>query len=311
MERELLTRLGLPHGASEAEIDSAHEEIAHFLESAPADLRGWARQRAAENDEAFALLSDRTALGEAAAAASSVKPAPGAAPRLAQVAAPGRRAGSMRRWALGGAAVLAIVLGGWFVYTSDLPNVPAMTGTPAPEAPRQLDTTRVAQLMEVIAANPDDVEAMQQLADVYFDAADYSVAASWETKILAVDPANITAHLAYGAAQYNLGNEAEAEVHWRKVIELDPDDVNALAEAHYDLGFMYFSADPPDIEQTITEWRLVLEIAPGSDIAQTVSTHLETLEEWQASPAATPGATPGAGQSPAPSPQQPSARPSP
>ena len=87
-----------------------------------------------------------------------------------------------------------------------------------------------------------------------------------------------------GAAAYNLGSSADAETHWRRVLELDPQNV----EAHYDLGFMYFSAEPPDVPKTIAEWQQVVAIAPDSQIAQTVSTHLQTLEQWQssASPAA-------------------------
>jgi tetratricopeptide (TPR) repeat protein len=207
-------------------------------------------------------------------------------------------------------ALAGVLIGAYVVYASDLPSVPGLSGTPAPETQQQtLDTARVAELMQTIQANPSDIAALQELADLYFTARDYGVAAEWEQKILDIDEGNVTAHLAFGAAQYNLGNSADAESHWRRVIELNPTDVNALVEAHYDLGFMYFSANPPDIDKTIAEWQQVIDLAPGSDIAQTVSTHLDTLEQWEASssPSASGSASasgsPAASPTPAPSPR--------
>ena len=195
-----------------------------------------------------------------------------------------RRVGPAARVLLAGAALAGVLLAAYVVYASDLPAVPGLSGTPAPEGGQAvLDTARVAELMQVIQSDPNDVAALQELGDLYFVAKDYGAAAEWEQRILDIEPDNITAHLASGAAQYNLGNSADAETHWRRVIELNPDDVNALAEAHYDLGFMYFSAVPPDVERTIAEWQKVIEIAPDSDIAQTVATHLQTLEGWDAS----------------------------
>ena len=44
--------------------------------------------------------------------------------------------------------VLAIVVAGYVVYTSDLPSVPGLSGTPAPEGAAQLDTARVACFLQ-------------------------------------------------------------------------------------------------------------------------------------------------------------------
>ena len=83
------------------------------------------------------------------------------------------------------------------------------------------------------------------------------------------------ARLALGAAQFNLGDVADARRQWLRVIALDPKNV----EAYYDLGFLYLSKDPPDMAAAKEMWRKVVEMAPpGSDVAKTVATHLKGLE---------------------------------
>lgn len=309
LERDLLTRLGLPDGASEDDVENAHTDVVAFLERAPNDLRAWSRLQIAAADEAYALLSDRTAL-DLQQEARVPAPTPESptlsrsqrAARASVVQQPvslGARIGPLGRVLIGAAGVVGILLVGYFIYASGLPSVPGLSGTPAPEGSQPvLDSARVAQLMQVIQSSPNDIAALQELGDLYFAAKDYTAAAEWEQRILDVDPNNVTAHLALGAAAYNLGNSADAEVHWRKVIEINPADIDALAEAHYDLGFMYFSADPPDVERTIAEWRKVIEIAPDSEIAQTVATHLQTLEGWNASASPTTSGSPTVSGSP-------------
>lgn len=314
-EHDLLGRLGLGDGASEDQVETAHNDVVAFLESAPPDLRDWARGQLATADEAYALLSDRagTFLEPTQPAQSTRRTRAARAAQLAATDEPRlpflRRIGPLGRIAIATIALAGVLVGGYVVYASDLPAVPGLSGTPAPEGQQAtLDTARVAELMQTIQADPNNLAALEELGDLYFAARDYATAAEWEQKVLDIDPDNITGHLALGAALYNTGNSTEAEVHWRRVIELNPNDTEALVEAHYDLGFMYFSADPPDVPKTIIEWQAVIDIAPDSDIAQTVQTHLQTLEQWNASaspsssgsPRATDGATPTPAASPTP-----------
>jgi cytochrome c-type biogenesis protein CcmH/NrfG len=324
LERELLARLGLPADASSLDIQNAYDELTSFLERAPRDIGRWARRQIDIADEAYALLSDPTTslasgsawptdvagtpppntlladvdeLGVATATrADHSMPAGLAGLDRSPVSAPTRRFGPVGRALVAALAVVAFVTVGYAVYASGAPVVPGVTGTPAPEASAQaqIDTARVAELMGKIQADPKDVASLQALGDLYFGVGDYATAADWETKVLALDPTNATAMLGLGAAQFNQGNAADAEKQWRAVLAIDPRNI----EAHYDLGFMYFSQDPPDVAQTTAEWNAVIEIAPDSDIAKTVSTHLKTLETWaaSASPAgsAEPVASPGA-----------------
>ena len=69
-------------------------------------------------------------------------------------------------------------------------------------------------------------------------------------------------------------------------------------EAHYDLGFMFLSKNPPDLVNVRAEWNEVIAIAPDSDVAKTVATHLKSLD---GSPAPSAGSSAGPAVSPAPS----------
>jgi tetratricopeptide (TPR) repeat protein len=337
VECELLGRLGLSMDANTQDLERAHDELIEFLELAPHELSGWADRQVALADEAYVLLSDptRTLSGVSIAtlpvlpraAASAAEPVPStrdpvgnellARPVSPALAAPaGERGGrsQVRRVLLAAGVVVAALTVVFGVYATGAPAVPGVTGTPVPEASgaAQVDTAQVGALMQNIQADPMDVASLQALADTYFQASDFVTAAEWERKVLAIEPKNITALLGLGAATFNQGNATEAEEHWLAVLDIDPYNL----EAHYDLGFMYFSQNPPDIERTTAEWNSVIEIAPESEIAKTVATHLETLQSWAASslpsesPAASPaGATPNsdpsADSSPAPSPAVP------
>jgi tetratricopeptide (TPR) repeat protein len=325
VERELLGRLGLSMDANTQDLERAHDELIDFLELAPHELRGWADRQVALADEAYVLLSDptRSLVGVSIETLPSLAPAgnapaPSVAPPHGTVAhepiahptnparpdLAGERGGrsQVRRVLLAGAGVVAVLTVVFAVYATGAPAVPGVTGTPVPEASgvAQVDAAQVGALMQNIQADPTDVASLQALADVYFQASDYTTAAEWEAKVLALEPKNITALLGLGAATFNQGNAIEAEKHWSAVLDLDPLNL----EAHYDLGFMYFSQNPPDIERTTAEWNSVIEIAPESDIAKTVATHLETLQNWAASsvPSESPAASSSVGATPSPDP---------
>jgi tetratricopeptide (TPR) repeat protein len=229
-------------------------------------------------------------------------PHPGRTPRRDRTRTPapaGTARGLTRsrplRVGLVGAVLVAVVVG---VYAMGRDSgVPGISGTPTDKATAAttatpVDQAKVATLMAKISTNPKDVASLRTLGDIYFQAADYATASTWQQKILAIDAKDVTAHLALGAAQFNLGNASEAEKQWKQVVAIDP----RQAEAHYDLGFLYLSQSPPDLAKVRAEWRTVVDIDPKSEIAKTVATHLSSLD------GATPGASPTASPSASPTP---------
>jgi cytochrome c-type biogenesis protein CcmH/NrfG len=239
-------------------------------------------------DEAFALLSGPTQdLIQAAQPAAMGQDAPfeSSQPVAATPAAPGAfaalAADKPRRKkmlaAIGAVVAIAVV---FLVFQmgkgSDVPGISGKpTGqetTAAAAGSTPVDQAKVAALMKKISANPKDVASLQGLGDAYFAANDYKNAALWEQKVLAVDPKNQVALLALGAAQFNLGNAVEAKKQWLIAAKLYPNN----AEVHYDLGFLYMSATPPDTANMQAEWKKVVAIDPSSQLAKTVATHLKS-----------------------------------
>jgi tetratricopeptide (TPR) repeat protein len=134
-----------------------------------------------------------------------------------------------------------------------------------------VDQAKVTALMVEVSKNPTATVTMQALGDAYFAAEDFNGASVWEQRILDLEPTNMTALLSLGAAQYNLENFTEAEKQWRVAEWLYADN----AEVHYDLGYFYQNAAPPDTAKMTAEWRQVIAIDPYGDFAKLVAPHLK------------------------------------
>jgi cytochrome c-type biogenesis protein CcmH/NrfG len=296
---ELLGRLGLRANASDQDVEKAHTGVVEFLELAPREVKSWAAACTTDVDEAFALLSgpeQDLIRPEAQSVVTSQhpqdepsQPAVPAAPAAPAAPASRRPTRTVLVWAIVPVLIVAVVLAVFYMGKSDVPGI---SGTPTGQettaasggapAATPVDKAKVTALMTKVSANPKDVASLQGLGDLYFAAQDYKNATVWEKKVLAVDPKNQVALLALGAAQFNIGNAAEAKKQWLVAAALYPN----LAEVHYDLGFLYMSQTPPDKVNMTREWERVVAIDPNSNLAKTVATHLKGAP----SPSATPSA---------------------
>jgi tetratricopeptide (TPR) repeat protein len=170
----------------------------------------------------------------------------------------------------------------------------ASSGAPA------VDEAKVADLMAAYQADPADQATLLALADEFYAGALYDQAATWLDKLLAISPDHIQGLLARGAVYFNLNDIPNAKVAWEKVATLEPENV----EVHYDLGFLYLNQAVPDWAGVQAEWNKVIELDPGSSLAQTVRSHLDSLDASSMLPASSgdPGASAAPAASPAASP---------
>ena len=141
--------------------------------------------------------------------------------------------------------------------------------------------------MAKIQANPKDTVSLLALADEFYAGEQYAQAATFLDQLLAIEPENIQALLARGAVSFNLGDLDAAEATWKKVVAIDPKN----AEVHYDLGFLYLNQPAPDWAGVQREWNLVIELDPGSDLAKTVQSHLDSLVAASMLPGGSPAAS--------------------
>jgi tetratricopeptide (TPR) repeat protein len=260
VKSDLLARLGLRAEADDQELESTHDTIVEYLDAAPSDIRGWADRRQQEVDRIFTLLT-----GPESELQSLARPTTrGAAP-----AGQEGRPNQTNRILLGVIAVLVtigVVVG---VYWIGKPDVPEMTAAQqTTQTAPVLDQAKLADLTKKVAANPKDVASLQGIADLYFNAQDWTNAKAFAQKILAVDPKNQQGLVSLGAAAYNSGDTATAEKTWKNGVALFPNS----AELHYDLGFLYMTTGRNDLMKV--EWAKVVAIDPKSELAKTVQSQV-------------------------------------
>ncbi len=210
--------------------------------------------------------------------------------------------GIWKKLALGGAAVIAVFAVGFganaIVNGNDASPAPTPNAAEASPSAPAVDQAQVAQLMTKYAADPNDTATLLGLADAFYAGQDYASAGEWLDKLLAIDPKNIQALLARGAVSFNLSDLPTAESTWKKVVDIAPDNV----EVHYDLGFLYLNQATPNWAGVQSEWTRVIQLDPGSDLAQTVQSHLDALVASSMIPASPASGSPAAGGSPGASP---------
>lgn len=308
--------LGVSEDASQDEIEARYRELSDHLASSaiPATLKDWATREAALVDEAYAVLSDperraeleqtahaapaaATAVAAAAAqppAAIAADPDPAPAPAATSPPRRERPVSALNALFVGvpwklmalGAAIGLVVLGGIFLGNEILSG-----GDDAPAAEQAnelapIDTERVAELMALVQQDPKNAEATFELGEIFFLGGEWQAGIDWFTKLLELDATNVHALTDIGTANFNLGKYEEARAAWLKAKEIDPND----EQVHYNLGFLYANVEPVDFAAALAEWQAVVQLAPGSDLANTAQVHLDSLAS-EASPEASPAPT--------------------
>jgi tetratricopeptide (TPR) repeat protein len=276
--------LGLPEDSGATEIEARYQELSTYFGGSdlPGHLQEWGREQAARVDEAYAMLSDPDLragldgeLEEQPVAPVTVATAAPPAPQPAQTAS-GRRSARLPLMALalgifiGSAALLAVVVAEMgFEEGEEDPAAEQVEG----EQFVPIDTERVAELVTSYQADQTNPETLFELGEAYFLAGEWQQGLDWFQKLVVVDAANVHAWTDVGTAHYNLGQIPEAQTAWQKGLELAPED----PQLHYNMGFLYANAETPDFEAARREWQTVLDLAPGTQLAQTVQVHMEGL----------------------------------
>jgi tetratricopeptide (TPR) repeat protein len=305
--------LGVSEDVSQDELETRYRDLAEYLSSSaiPSRLQGWARQQAELVDEAYAILADRErgeAAGEEQETDTEAQPSAGTAGKRGR-RQPERARNEQTRFeeepqrdrdgrqssasgvsaSLGlfrsqpllvgiliGVALVGAVLLGRYGFDGD-GEESAVAADQQPEvgASIPLDTERVAELMAAVEQNPGDAFALFELGESFFQANQWDAAITWFTKLLELDPNNVHAMTDIGTSHFELGRMDEAETTWLAALELAPGD----AQVHYNLGFLYANAEPPEFAAAKQAWERVVQLEPDSDIAQTAQVHLDSLDE--------------------------------
>ncbi|MFT3944984.1 MAG: hypothetical protein QM705_14330 [Ancrocorticia sp.] len=91
------------------------------------------------------------------------------------------------------------------------------------------------------------------------------------TSAIEKNPQAVEERLELGVLYFNDRYIDKAQVIWLEVTELAPDNVSAW----YNLGFSYLSMDPAQMDKAKEAWQRVVDLDPESQMAKTVSMHLQ------------------------------------
>lgn len=144
----------------------------------------------------------------------------------------------------------------------------------------------VASQQTAVAENPDDYEALLLLANLLGNSNRLSEAIPVYERAIDLRPDDAATRLDFARALSDGGKPADAEVQFKQVIALDPNNQAAF----YYLGEMYRTSKPARTDEAILHYLRVIEIDGGSFLAEQARNQLTTL--GVTAPAASPAASP-------------------
>ena len=264
MEPDTSARPGAPDTV-EGPADAHTQALLDFLAAAPEPLREWADAHAAEA---------RAQAASAQAAPPSITPVGAHDPADLALAELGEHDDEPRRRPL--------------VHTPA--DKPAATVAAAPRKSGILVPLLGVLLVAAVVYGvfrmglPADTAAPATTQASQATATDSAARRAELEATLAESPEDVAANLELGVLTFNDGDVERAQQLWTTVTEVDPSN----PQAWFNLGFVHLSEDPPDAEAARVDWQKVLDVAPESDLAATVRSHLDALAASAASPSPSP-----------------------
>ena len=165
-------------------------------------------------------------------------------------------------------------------FTFGLGGDPAPdTGLQAP-AGSSIVPTYEARLRE----NPRDSGTMIVLANILQNQGDYPGAIDWYEKAVALKPEDVDLRLAFGQALYAFGQLFDAEVQYKKAIELD----GKSAKGEYSLAELYQRWTPPRLAEAREHFQRASDLEPEGSWGRAARTTLDRLNPTPVPATATP-----------------------
>jgi tetratricopeptide (TPR) repeat protein len=168
------------------------------------------------------------------------------------------------------------ILLGWVIATQHaLPAPqpaapqPAQTAASAQTAPA-LDEGRVQALKTIITSDPQNEEALVQLANTYFDAEQWNDAIEWYERALKVNPNNPNTSTDLGVSYFYTNRPDHALAQFDHSLKLDPRHTKTMLNKGIVLAF-----GKEDLKAATEEWKKTVELAPDSPEGQQARKLLE------------------------------------
>ena len=145
-------------------------------------------------------------------------------------------------------------------------GMPATRATgPAPTASAGADAViqLMADLQACVANNPNNLDCMLELANLYYDLGQYPQAQTAFEAAVKLDPHNVGALVKLAGSYIRQNKFPEAVTTLEEALRLQPNS----PELHLLLGLSLSRLDPPQTDRAVAEWRQVIELDPDSALA--------------------------------------------
>ncbi len=131
----------------------------------------------------------------------------------------------------------------------------------------------IEEQMDVVEANPVDVDAILLLANIMANSGRLTEAIPYYEHALSLAPIDAPIRLEYARALANAGLHQYSEFQFQRALEINPNS----QEAMYYLAQLYISWDPPRTEEAIALLEGSIEIDSDSFIAEQAKDQLDSI----------------------------------
>jgi cytochrome c-type biogenesis protein CcmH/NrfG len=136
---------------------------------------------------------------------------------------------------------------------------------PTPTASAEADVLiqRIADLQACVANNPDNLDCLLELANIYYELGQYTQAQTAFEAAIRLDPHNVGALVKLAGSYIRQDKFPEAVTTLEQALTLQPDS----PELHLLLGLSLSRLEPPQTDRAVAEWRQVIKLDPDSALA--------------------------------------------
>jgi cytochrome c-type biogenesis protein CcmH/NrfG len=180
---------------------------------------------------------------------------------------------SIQAYALAVICLLMGIAGGWFIRGSQVPAAagierPSAQGAsagpsgmatqPTPEQLKKMADTQAAPLLERLKSDPNNVELLANIGNIYYDVQQYPSAIDFYQRALKSQPANAGVRTDMATAYWYMGNADGAIAEFNKALTYQPNNANTL----FNLGIVKWQGKM-DIKGAVASWQKLLETNPN------------------------------------------------
>ncbi|MCX8118618.1 MAG: tetratricopeptide repeat protein [Desulfobacterota bacterium] len=170
-------------------------------------------------------------------------------------------------------AVAAILRGTKGLEKLAAPPSPQQSLPASPEPDLTAMNLRIKALQNLLEKDPKNLEALEELGNLYFDTGQPREAIDAYSRYLAIQPDNPNVRTDMGIMYRALGDFDRAISEFRRAAQSDPKHLNS----RYNIGIVLLH-DKNDVSGAIRAWEEYLKVDPNSERANRLKAQIEKMK---------------------------------